>query len=69
MGEEINTSISKCAINKAYSTILWKMVVKIVYNTAQSCKKVEIAPTYKAQNGISMHIYGIKNGISRQKYC
>lgn len=28
MGEEINTSISKCAINKAYSTILWKMVVK-----------------------------------------
>lgn len=47
---------------------------------AQSCKKVEIAPTYKALNGISGHIYGIrnriswhicgvKNGISRQNYC
>jgi hypothetical protein len=27
-------------------------------------KKVEIAPTYKAWNGTSGHIYGVKNGIS-----
>ena len=28
MGEEINTSISEHALNKAYQTCLWKMVVK-----------------------------------------
>ena len=31
-------------------------------------KKVEIAPDYKAQNGISGHIYMPKIGISWQKY-
>ena len=35
---------------------------------AQSGKKVEIAPDYNTQNGISGHIYRVKIGISGQKY-
>ena len=35
---------------------------------AQSGKKIEIAPINKAKNEISEHNYGVKNGISRQKY-
>lgn len=42
--------------------------IKISYNSAQSGKKVEIAPTYKAWNGTSGHIYGGKNGISGYVY-
>jgi len=45
-----------------------RIVEENLTNLFKSGKKVEIAPTYKAQKGISGHFHSIKNGISRNIY-